>query len=64
MFPLQDRLALPINRQLFVPKKRQFPLQDTLPIHSQLFGKRPGLFPLPPPFVTLPMKKGGLVKKK
>ena len=50
MFPLQDRLALPINRQLF--------------------KRRPGLFPspLPPPFISgmqiMPMKKGGVVKRK
>jgi hypothetical protein len=48
MFPTRDRLALPVG-----------------PFAQRLFpGKKPGLFP--PPFISqvLPMKKGGMVKRK
>jgi hypothetical protein len=39
-----------------------------LPFNKPRFGKLPGLFPspLPPPFISgiMPMRKGGIVKRK
>jgi len=49
MFPSQDRLALPINRQLFKKRPGLFPSPLPPPFIS---GQ------------ILAMKKGGMVKKK
>jgi hypothetical protein len=48
MFPIRDRLALPVGSFA----------QGLFP------GKRPGLFPPPLISQAVPMKKGGMVKHK